>query len=194
MHSASNFQLSIRIFTAVKLKNKNQGGKKGVFLPLFQYCISQWIDEMQASYLCRNNANYLVHHMCKNITITKIISVSKLRKSRVRLLGTVNGLGFTMRWRRRRKTMLLIDSWEKNGNSNCIDCHWWAGCIRWCWSKVWGTLPRPETDNPNRKVELVWWLTNWSCQLWSMSASGPNRNILSSLKVVFFKVVIAVII
>ena len=70
MHTVSEFQFFIHIFTMENLKNKIpvfwRGVKTGVFIQLFQSNISQWINKLKASYLHRNNANDLVYHTSKN--------------------------------------------------------------------------------------------------------------------------------
>ena len=87
-HVISEFQVFIRIFTTIKLKNKNanwkKNGEKGRVLWLFQSSLSQLINKLQAPYLCQIKAHYIVYRMFKNIAIIKTFSVSNHKKSRVR--------------------------------------------------------------------------------------------------------------
>ena len=52
-------------------------------MQFFQSNLSQLINQLQALYLCQNNAYYLDCHISKNIAIIKTFNVSKHRKSRV---------------------------------------------------------------------------------------------------------------
>ena len=52
-------------------------------MQLFQSTISQWINKLQAQYLCQNNPYYIVYHISENITIIKTINVLKHKKRRV---------------------------------------------------------------------------------------------------------------
>ena len=57
-----------------------QNTKRESILQLFQCCISQWINAVQAPYLFQNVAKYLVYYTCKLIAIIKTINVPKHKK------------------------------------------------------------------------------------------------------------------
>ena len=50
-------------------------------MQIFQSNLSQGINQLQAPYLCQNNAYYLVYHISKTIAIIIIFTVSKHKKS-----------------------------------------------------------------------------------------------------------------
>ena len=57
MHFVSKFQFFIHIFTMLKLKNKNQNFKNGEKWAFFQLGVSQWIIEIQCSFLSQKLSN-----------------------------------------------------------------------------------------------------------------------------------------